>query len=145
MAKKSTPILILGILIALLGFFTTLLMLALIPIASFKHISLTALLIDNDLGKEDCLGLILPILALYSVNVTYSLLTWIAGLGIIFGKEWGRKNLIALGVLELLWSAGDVLFAHKAFKRGDGIEVAIILAIITFLSLPRSREVFKKA
>ena len=52
MEKKSIPILIVGVLMGLLGFFVTLILLALIPIAMAKHITLAEFLLTMDLTRK---------------------------------------------------------------------------------------------
>lgn len=144
MEKKSIPIMIVGGLMGLLGFITSLILLALIPISLIQHATLTSFLLKMELAKEDCLGMVLPMLALYGVNLVFSFLLWGAGLGVVLSQEWGRKLLIGLGVFESLWMVGDVTFAHRAVDLSLGIEAAIILVVLVLLCHPASKAKFKK-
>ena len=144
MEKKSIPILIVGVLIGLLGFLVTLILLALIPIAMAKHITLAEFLLTMDLAKNDCLGMVLPILPLYGVNLVFSVLLWVSGVGVVLSQEWGRKILIGLGIVDLTWMAGDMAFAHKPFGLSVGIEAVVVLVILILLCLPASKAKFQK-
>ena len=146
MEMKSYPILILGALMAFIGFFSTLILLAYIPLALVQHISLLSafLLQKMDLQKEDCLGLILPILVLYWISVVNFIVLWIAGVGVAFAQEWARKVLVVLAWIDLIWVAGDFIFAHKHANFENLIEPVVMLGIIVFLSLSGTKEKFKK-
>lgn len=145
MGKRSIPVTVVGVIMALLGFVMTVALLILLAGPLMKHVSFEEFLASLKVKEDDCLGLFLSNTGLYWINLVYSASLWSAGIGIAFMKDWGRQVLMALGVIELVWMLGDFAFAHKEPKLHHAIEALIIVGLVVYMSLPSTRDKFHTA
>jgi hypothetical protein len=144
MTKKSIVVRILGGLITFLGFITSLMLAGAYLLTVLKQTSFTSFLSDSGIAKDDCLGLFLPPVALYCISLLFSISLLVSGLGVIFFKEWGRKILLVLIGIELIWLLGDLNFTKKTFGLHHGIEILIMLGLLFYFNRRQIKEQFKQ-
>lgn len=113
------------------------------PIAVYKHVSFSAYLSMIGTEKNECLALFLPLTVVWVLCLLFSVALFLAGAGIRRLNEWGRKILIALIIIEMIWILGDFIFAKMTLDFLTIIEVIAMLGLLFYFTRPYIKEQFK--
>ena len=143
MKKTATPLLWIGSFISFYSILNIVPALIFLLIAQTNHIPFSQFLATMQIGKNDCLGLLMPTPVLFLIVYLFNTAVSVSGIGIIFSRNWGRILFLVLVGIELTWLAGDIFIAKKTFQLHHAIEIAIMTGLCVYLCLPQVRENFR--
>ena len=139
--KISIGIEVLGIAILIIGIYFALVMIFPYIMAVHKNISFSTYLAD--LMTNDFLCLFLSKEIVYFIAHAFFIFVLFAGIGILKFKEWGRRTIITLSAIEIIWYLSDCVFANKLFAIDGAVEMLILLGLLLFFTRSKVKEQFK--